>query len=175
MLETKHPQQLPAVVRHQSKNAALADQQAKAKELYFQYSSLHEISKQLSVSIAQLSRWRKEGGWLIERESLERGIIEDGFSRRKLTVARIMNVTTEQLERALKFISERQAPPTLPEAEKLSMILSNLDKIGRLDTGKATENLAVAAKLEMTAEDIRKIILSDPARAFEEPVTDASK
>jgi hypothetical protein len=80
-----------------------------------------------------------------------------------------MNVTTEQLERALHHIAMRAEPPSLPEAEKLSTILANLDRIGRLDTGKSTDNIAVAAKLEMTAEAVRKVIFSDPARAFEPP------
>lgn len=119
--------------------------------------------------MAQLTRWRREDNWLIEREAHERSLLEDGFGARKMTIARIMNTTTEQLERGLRFIAARAEPPTLPELEKMSTILANLDRIGRLDAGKSTENINVQAKLEMTAEGIRKIILADPARAFEAP------
>lgn len=157
-----------------SKNAALAETQEQARALYLDYKTLNDISARLSCSIGQLSRWRKEGNWLMEREAHERGLLEDGFSQRKLTIARIMNTTTDQLERGLRHIAGRQEPPSLPELEKLSTILANLDRIGRLDAGKSTENVAVAAKLEMTAEGIRRIILSDPARAFEAPRTDAT-
>ncbi len=153
----------------QAKSAELAEIQSKAKDLYVQYKSLNEISQQLGVSVAQLTRWRRDQNWLIEREAAERGLIEDGFSSRKLSIARIMNMTTTELERGLRHIAGRAEPPTLPELEKLSTILSNLDKIGRLDAGKSTDNVNVQAKLEMTAEGIRKIILSDPARAFEQP------
>ncbi len=152
-----------------AKSADLAEIQQKARDLYVQYKSINEISQQLGVSVAQLTRWRREQNWLIEREAAERGLLEDGFGQRKLTIARIMNTTTEQLERGLKHISTRHEPPTLPEIEKLSAILANLDRIGRLDAGKATENVNVRAKLEMTAEAVRQVILSDPARAFEPP------
>lgn len=137
--------------------------------MYIEYKSINEISQALSVSVAQLTRWRKDQNWLLEREAAERGLLEDGFSKRKLTIARIMNTTTEQLERGLRHIAGRAEPPTLPELEKMSTILANLDRIGRLDAGKSTENINVQAKMEMTAESIRKIILSDPARAFESP------
>jgi hypothetical protein len=145
----------------------------RAKNLYFQYRSLNQIAQDLGVSTAQLSRWRRDGEWLAERENAERGLIEDGFSQRKLTIARIMNATTDQIERALTHITKRTEPPTLAEAEKLSFILSNLDKVARLDAGKATENVNIQAKLEMSAEKIREIIQSDPARAFEQPVVEA--
>ena len=143
--------------------------QVRGKALYFEYRSLNEIAQQLSVSTSQISRWRKEQGWLIEREHIERGLIEDGFSRRKLTIARIANATTDLIEKAIAHVTRRAEPPTIAETEKLSLILSNLDRIGRLDVGKATENIAVHAKLDMNADAIRRIILADPARAYEPP------
>lgn len=159
------------------KSVDLARTQEQARDMYVEYKSINEISQALSVSVAQLTRWRRDQNWLLEREAAERGLLEDGFSKRKLTIARIMNTTTDQLERGLRHIAGRAEPPTLPELEKMSTILANLDRIGRLDAGKSTENINVQAKMDMTAETIRKIILADPARAFETPqatITDVS-
>lgn len=162
----------PRLLLTNPKNAEHAEKKDTAKEMFMSYKGLNDIAHEIGASTAQISRWRREDGWLMEREAAERGILEDGFSARKLTIARIMNTATTQLERGLNHIAGRTEPPTLPEVEKLALVLANLDRIGRLDAGKATENVNVQAKLEMTAEGIRKIIMSDPARAFEPPVTD---
>lgn len=135
---------------------------ARAKELYFSYHSHNEISQQLAIQSSQLSEWRKVGGWDIEREHLERGLIEDSFGARRLSIARICKLSIDQLERSLKHISDRSQPASLAEAEKISIIVSNLDKILRLDMGKSTENVAVSAQVTHTVEDIRAKLAQDP-------------
>ena len=133
-----------------------------AKQLFMKYVSFEDICRQLAVSSATVATWRKRDGWAIQREEAERSIIEDGFASRRVAISRITGCTTEQIERGLTHLRTRPNPPTVPEMEKLSVILANLDKIARLDSNKATENVALQANVKLSAEQIREIIASDP-------------
>jgi hypothetical protein len=140
----------------------LAELRTRAKELYFTYVPHNDIAKELGVSAATVADWRKKEGWDIEREGIERGILEDSFGARRMSLSRITKMTTELLEKGLKHFSDRVDPPTLAEAEKLSIIIGNLDKILRLDMGKATDNIQVAASVQHTVEDVRARLALDP-------------
>lgn len=140
----------------------LAELRTRGKELYFSYVPHNDIAKELGVSAATVADWRRKEGWDIEREGIERGILEDSFGARRMSLSRITKMTTELLEKGLKHFSDRIDPPTLAEAEKLSIIIGNLDKILRLDMGKATDNVAVAATVQHTVEDIRARLAEDP-------------
>ncbi len=143
-----------------------------AKQAFFAHqpnTTIQQIAG--GISATTLATWRREGDWALEREALERGIIEDGFAVRKLSIARILNNSTDQVERGLRHLMARSEPPSLQEMERLSVILSNLDRVGRLDSGKSTDNVAVSAKLELNAETIRQIIFADPAEAYKPPVS----
>lgn len=134
----------------------------RGKELYFSYVPHNDIAKELGVSAATIADWRRKEGWDIEREGIERGILEDSFGARRMSLSRITHMTTTLLERGLKHFSDRIDPPTLAEAEKLSIIIGNLDKILRLDTNRPTDNVAVSATVQHTVEDIRARLAADP-------------
>ncbi len=142
--------------------AELAELRAQAKKLYFAYIQHNDIAKELSVTATTVAAWRKAEAWDVEREGIERGIIEDEFGARRLTLSRITKMSMENLERGLKRLSDRHEPPTLPEMEKLSLIVSNLDKILRLDMGRSTENVAVSSQIVHTVENIRERLAADP-------------
>jgi hypothetical protein len=110
----------------------------------------------------QISRWRTDDGWSLTRETEDRSILEDGFGARKVTVSKLATLGVDQLKRGIEHLARRHEAPSLQECERLSVIVANLDRIGRLDSGKATEHLAVSASVRMTAEDIRKAIVEDP-------------
>ncbi len=101
------------------------------------------------------------------REDADRSLIDDNFAARKVTVATIARLSADEILRAVEHITNRPDPATLAEAEKLAVILSSLDKIGRLDAGKATENLAVGVKL--TLDEVRAAINGDPFEAMKVP------
>lgn len=141
-----------------------------AKDLYLSHASKSEISRALGVSTKTVAKWIKDGEWATEREDEDRGIIESAFAARKLTVAKLARTTADQLVRAVDHLVARKEPPNLQEAEKLSLILSNLDRIGRLDAGTATDNIAVIQQVKMTIEDVRAEIAKDPFREIDVPV-----
>lgn len=144
----------------------LAELQTRAKELYFSYTPFKDIAREMGVSNATLAEWRKKAGWDIEREGIERGIIEDAFGARRMSLSRITKLTVDQLERGLRHVSERIEPPSITELEKLSVIVGNLDKILRLDMGKATENVAVQGTVQHTVEEIRARLAADPVLGY---------
>lgn len=146
--------------------AELVELTARAKDLYFSYTPFNDIAKQLGVSSATVADWRKVGGWDVTREGIERGILEDAFGARRMTLSRITKMSTDLLEAALRRLSDRVEPPTLAEAEKLSVIVGNLDKILRLDMGKATDNVAVQTTVQHSVEEIRARLQADPVIGY---------
>lgn len=144
----------------------LTQLRTRGKELYFSYVQHNDIAKELGVSAATIADWRKKEGWDLEREGIERGLLEDSFGARRMSLSRITKMTTDLLETGLKRFSERNEPPTLAEAERLSVIIGNLDKILRLDTGKATENVAIQGSVAHTVEEIRERLSQDPVLGY---------
>lgn len=144
----------------------LVELRARAKDLYFSYTPFNDIAKELGVSSATVSEWRKKESWDLTRDGIERGILEDAFGARRMTLSRITKLSTDLLEKSLKRLADRVEPPTLAEAEKLSIIVGNLDKILRLDMGKATDNVNVQSTVSHTVEEIRARLASDPVLGF---------
>lgn len=146
--------------------AELVELRTRAKELYFSYTPFNDISKELGVSSATVAEWRKAAGWDIEREGIERGILEDAFGARRMSLSRITKLSVDQLERGLQHFATRVDPPTLSELEKLSVIVGNLDKILRLDMGKATDNVVVQGTVQHSVEEIRARLAADPVLGY---------
>lgn len=136
----------------------------RSKDLFFSYNTIQQISRQTGVSPKTLSKWRDEDGWEGARKQADLQLLEDTFSSKRVALARITRVATDQIERGLKVFTDRFEPPTLRETEMLTNIVANLDKIARLDSGKATENVSVqiGGSVEMTVDKIRDIIKADP-------------
>ncbi len=132
-----------------------------AKQLYMAHVPLNDIASQLKVPTATLSQWRSRDGWLAERETADESLAADIVSSRKLTLARIAKASIDQIDRTIKHIAERAEPATVAEAEKLSVLVSNLDRVARLDNKEATENVSVKVKAEMTVDRIREVIQQD--------------
>lgn len=147
-------------------DAELAELRARGKELYFSYRPFNDIAAELSISSATLAEWRKKEGWDVEREGIERGILEDAFGARRMTLSRITKTSVDLLERGLKRLSDRVEPPSLSELEKLSVIVGNLDKILRLDMGKPTDNVHVQGTVQHTVEEIRARLAADPVLGY---------
>jgi hypothetical protein len=157
----KPPKEAELVVAdHASSPGLPSDIKDQAKALYLKRTSAADISRTLGITERQLARWRTDEDWALEREVEERGLLEDGFGGRRLTVSKLATLSTELIDRGMQHLKKRVEPPSITEMVNLSTIAGNLDKLLRLETGKATENIAIQAR--MTAEEIRKTIVEDP-------------
>jgi hypothetical protein len=142
---------------------------AQARDLYLSRRPKGEISRALGVSPRTVSKWAREEGWELEREDADKSLIDDNFAARKITVATIARLSADQVLRAVQHINDRPDPPSLMEAEKLAILLGALDKIGRLDSGKATDNVALQGAVKLTLDQVRAAINSDPFEAVKVP------
>lgn len=153
-------------------NAIYTDVDRKrAHELFLAGSNLQEIARTTGVSMTTLKTWSSRGdagpapgkmSWAVEREEIDRAFLEDSFVKRRNTTARVANISVQQLERGLIALQEREMPPTVSELERLASVSTATDRIARLDSGKSTENVNVAAKIKLSIEDIRQILKADP-------------
>lgn len=136
---------------------------AKAREMYMLHRHMNDISAELKVSTATLSKWRAEEGWALERTAADEGFLDDIVQGRKIRLAKLAEMSVDQLERGILHLKGRHEPLTIPEMEKLSLVLMNLDRISRLDSNKSTENVAVKLDVQgqLTVERIREIITND--------------
>lgn len=145
---------------------------AQAKTLYFSHANLTDVSRATGLSIKVLRNWKLKEGWDAEREDEDRSTIETAFGARKVSLAKVTKISSDQLLRGLEHLAKRLDPPTLDEMQKLAMILGSLDKVSRLDSNQSTENVSVITKIQMTAEEIRKALTSDPFFTEIAPPTD---
>lgn len=147
---------------------------ARARDLYFQWYEHNTICKELGITSALLAKWRTEEGWAKERQAADEGMISDLFAGRKVKMAKLAEMSLTELERGLSALKSRHEPLTLGEMEKLSVILTNLDRITRLDLNRATDHVAMKLDVQgqLSVERIREIVRSDPFLS-EEPSPDA--
>lgn len=140
------------------------DVKAKAREMYFAHVGHNSICQQLQLSSSTLANWRKAEDWAAARREADENLLHDLVEGRKVKLARLAEVSVEQIERCISSLRQRVDAPTLHEAEKLSVILANLDKISRLDRQQATENVAVNVNVQgnLSVERIRDVIANDP-------------
>jgi hypothetical protein len=141
-------------------------QRAEARRLYMEHGNYEFVGNSLKLLPEIIRRWGMRGdngvSWATQREEAARAVLEDGFARRKLTVAAAANLAPEIVRRGLEAIAARNQPPSATELERIMTVHTALDRIARLDAGKSTENHAVKAEVKLSLEEIQKILRADP-------------
>lgn len=145
---------------------------ARAKFLYMQHWALPAIADDTGLSVRTISSWvdGKGGreGWRKEREKAFATLITDARDRSRNDVVEIVTLGTKILKTSLKRQldhlegGEKRMLET-KELMDLSAIITNLDKLQRLDAGKPTEiqehNVGYHP---ISIEDLRKAVDGDP-------------
>jgi DNA-directed RNA polymerase subunit H (RpoH/RPB5) len=76
------------------------------------------------------------------------------------TTGLALKILTSNLEKLVEFHDDPTTPPMKPdELAMIASIVTNMDKICRLETGKATQ---IVQQIGITPEEARKILQEDP-------------
>jgi hypothetical protein len=142
------------------------EHRAEARRLYMEHGNYEFVGNSMKIAPELIRRWGMRGdngvSWATQREEAARSVLEDGFTRRKLSVAAAANLAPDIVKRGLEALAARNQPLSASEMERVMNVHTALDRIARLDAGKSTENHAVQANVKLSIEDIQKIFREDP-------------
>lgn len=129
---------------------------------YLLHIPINDLAKKYQVSTAVIAAWRSDENWSEIRRAGDEGFLDDLVQGRKIRLAKLAEIGIDQIERGLIAIKQRAEPATLKELEQLSVVISNLDRLHRLDRGVSTQNVAVNVTGQLSIERIRDTIMADP-------------
>jgi len=135
-----------------------------AKALYFKYWTPREIATFLQQNYETVRKWVTRYDWHKEREAQTLTEVQNNVMRRSNQMNRVM---TDGLETIAQFVEQtKQGHVTGEDAERISKMLANIDKLYRLQTGKPTEikeerKYTVNTEIK-SKEDMIKAITEDP-------------
>ena len=144
----------------------------KAKIMYFHGYSADEIVGKLNIPYNTVSEWifGKDGRgespscWaVVKAKASEASIIsyvidKQGVFDRTTSVAH--RCVTMMLEQYSKKVANEEVDFTVDEIRKMASIVVDMDKVARLESGKATSIIDTTTGL--SAKELREIIASDP-------------
>lgn len=132
----------------------------KARTMFLDGMTMEKVAEAMGIPVGTLVSWSRaeEVSWLTARQERDRSLLEDAFSKRKLVASKVTSASLDQLNRAVDAIAQRAVPPSPAEAEKIANVYNILEKSTRLDLGKSTENVNVAAKVRLSLDDIKKVL-----------------
>lgn len=143
----------------------------RAYELYRNGMAFHEIAEVLYTTPAQIKEMAQQNGWdaLLAKDQktvneLMAGHIE---GRRKLlnkNVGHAVKILADQLDKLSE--KSKNSDMDMTDLNSLTNILATLDKINRLESGKATD---IVESRTITYEEAVRILKDDPfAREFKD-------
>lgn len=136
-----------------------------ALKMYCDYYPQSFIGRSLGLGVSTVRGWKQAENWDEKRSAVERhfaGAI--AMSRLKQT----MTITCDAIDIIGKVLAKTKKDPDLGirDAEAVSRILSNLDKIVRLSTGAPTEITesrdGTTLRLPRNAQELAEILKGDP-------------
>lgn len=138
-----------------------------AKRLYLRYTPHEKICDVAKVNQRQLRRWVSEG-WKKERERLEQRITDEvenaSFEKLKQVHKLSCDMLSWGLTEKFKEWKSGETSPTIYEIKTVADIVSNVDRLNRLDAGKATDIHAT-----VTPKEIMQVFINDPYMRLANP------
>ncbi len=139
-----------------------------AKQLYLSYSILSDIIIKTGMTRSSLIYYIPK--WREERERIRSEVIDALSDSKKELMFSIARSGLEVLNRSMIELSKSNRVLTPKEMTGISAIIDNLDKIGKLDEGQATEIIKEIKPANVI--EMRKLLSNDPFLSIEE-VSDA--
>lgn len=129
-----------------------------AKELFMVFKPLTDIAQDLNIPYKTLvyhtSKWKEERG-LLRNE-----ILKELSENKKTILSSLVGNSLECVDRAIMDLRNRDNPPSISEARMLTNIISEIDKILRLDDDKPTD--IIAEHKPATVIELREKLKRDP-------------
>jgi hypothetical protein len=129
-----------------------------AKELYMSFLPVIEISKKVPIPYKTLIYHAKK--WKEERRLLTNELLKELTENKKTILSSLVGNSLECVDRAILELKNRFNPPTIKEARMLTHIVSEIDKILRLDEGTPTD--IIAEHRPSTVIELREQLKKDP-------------
>ena len=130
----------------------------RAKELYMSHRTLKEISKDLDMPYKTVqfhaAKWKKD------RELMTNELLRELTENKKTLLNSLVGNSLECLDRAIAELKNRKTPPTIREARWIATIVTELDKITRLDEGNPTD--IIAEHKPATVIELQEKLKRDP-------------
>jgi hypothetical protein len=138
---------------------------AKAKSLYLDYTPFTEILELADVSRDQLKYYIRKY-WREERERFKSELFDDFTSNKKASLLKLGRSTLQVLERGMTHLAKRETPPTPQEARSAAAVFEAMDKILKLDEGKATDIIETTQPADVV--ELKKRLRKDPMLEIED-------
>lgn len=150
---------------------SLSDKKKYAKELYWQYSSITDISKSLDIKLPTVKTWiygtnsSKDSGWKAERELSKNQLLKDLSADKRGMVYNMVNgslyLIHDFVEKTKAEVVKKGVKIDIRVADKLTNILMNLHKIVQ-DENENADDDASFTKPTSPKELQERAIEADP-------------
>lgn len=129
-----------------------------AKELFMAFKPMKDIAEQCSIPYRTLLYHSKK--WEEERDMVRKVILKDLAENKKAVLVSLTGNSLDCIDRAIRTLKERAKPPTIMEARNLTTIVSEIDRILRLDEGEPTD--IISQHKPATVIELKQKLKADP-------------
>jgi len=129
-----------------------------AKSMFMDFKPLKEISKTLDIKYRTLVYHKNK--WEEERNLIRKEILRDLADNKRTILVNLTSNSLDCVDRAIEDLKKRDKPPTIHEARLLTNIISEIDRIIRLDDGEPTD--IISEHKPSTVIELKAKLKKDP-------------
>ena len=129
-----------------------------AKSMFMDFKPLKEISKALNIKYRTLVYHKNK--WEEERNLVRKEILRDLADNKRTILVNLTSNSLDCVDRAIEDLKKRDKPPTIHEARLLTNIISEIDRIIRLDDGEPTD--IISEHKPSTVIELKAKLKKDP-------------
>jgi hypothetical protein len=135
---------------------------SRARTMYMAGLSYEQIAERIGVTDTKVRGWALSGDWKSHREKLFSEIGQELKVVRKAMIPKAMDLGINLILNSFKHRMDSGEPLTLVETKIVSSVISDIDKLVRLDAGDPTEIEGISSTIPITLDELKKVIARDP-------------
>lgn len=135
----------------------------KAKELYFQYFPVTKIAKDTGLNRSTI-QYHVNQRWKAERSTAKQDLMLALLEGKEESLTKITDYSIRALERAVREVANKEAPPSITEARNIVTILEKIDAIVTKEKEHEEKNKKDSNQENnpTSLEELKKKLASDP-------------